>query len=51
MIDLFSLGVAITLGVPTSKWISKNLFDKEYKEIRRVTKHLIIYFQIKKSII
>ncbi|MBI6107682.1 hypothetical protein ACV3S6_04060 [Clostridium perfringens] len=44
MIDLFSLGVAITLGVPTSKWISKNLFDKEYKEIRRVTKTLDYLF-------
>lgn len=44
MIDLLSLGVAITLGVPTSKWISKNLFDKEYKEIRRVTKTLDYLF-------
>ena len=48
MIDLFSLGVAITLGVPTSKWISKNLFDKEYKEIRRVTKTLDYLFSDQK---
>lgn len=44
MIDLFSLGIAITLGVPTANWITNNLFDKEYKEIRRVTKTLDYLF-------
>ena len=51
MIDLFSLGVSIALGVPTANWINKTLFDKEYKEIRRVTKTLDTYLQSKKSII
>ncbi|WP_322384714.1 hypothetical protein, partial [Clostridium perfringens] len=40
MIDLFSLGIAITLGVPTANWITKNFLDKEYKEIKRVIKKL-----------
>lgn len=40
MIDLFSLGVSIILGVPTSNWISKNLFDEEYKEVKKVVKKL-----------
>lgn len=44
MIDLFSLGVSIALGVPTANWINKTLFDKEYKEIRRVTKTLDYLF-------
>ncbi|MDM0903377.1 hypothetical protein QTI75_11315 [Clostridium perfringens] len=44
MIDLFSLGVSIALGVPTANLINKTLFDKEYKEIRRVTKTLDYLF-------
>lgn len=40
MVDLFSLGIAITLGVPTANWISKNLLDEEYKEVKKVVKKL-----------
>ena len=43
MIDLFSLS-SIALGVPTANLINKTLFDKEYKEIRRVTKTLDYLF-------
>ena len=40
MIDIFSLGVAVTLGIPTSQWIYKNFFDTEYKQIKKVIKKL-----------
>ncbi|MDK0794626.1 hypothetical protein P5E48_15650 [Clostridium perfringens] len=48
MIDLFSLGIAITLGVPTANWITNNLFDKEYKEVKKVVKKLDYLFTEKK---
>ncbi|MBI5995666.1 hypothetical protein [Clostridium perfringens] len=40
MIDLFSLGVSIALGVPTANWITKNFLNKEYREVKRVSKNL-----------
>lgn len=40
MIDLFSLGVAVGVGLPLSNWISKNLFNEKYKQIKRVVKKL-----------
>ena len=48
MIDLFSLGIAVTLGIPISNWINKNLFDEEYKEVKKVVKKLDYLFTEKK---
>lgn len=40
MIDLFSLGVAITLGVPTGNWIYNNVLNDEYKQQKRIVKKI-----------
>ncbi|MGU8910233.1 hypothetical protein ACV3VG_13940 [Clostridium perfringens] len=48
MIDFFSLGVAVALGIPISNWINKNMFDEEYKKVKKVVKKLDYLFTEKK---
>ena len=48
VIDLFSLGVSVALGIPISNWINKNMFDEEYKEVKKVVKKLDYLFTEKK---
>ncbi|EIF6158476.1 hypothetical protein LFJ63_003031 [Clostridium perfringens] len=47
MINWLSLGVAITLAIPTNSWLKNNLFNEEYKDIKRVTKKLDYLFNEK----
>lgn len=47
MINWLSLGIAIALAIPTDNWIKNNLFNKDYKNIKRVTKKLDYLFNEK----
>ncbi|MGU8246228.1 hypothetical protein ACV3T0_12900 [Clostridium perfringens] len=48
MINWLSLGIAIALAIPTDNWIKNNLFNKDYKNIKRVTKKLDYLFKEQK---
>lgn len=47
MINWLSLGIAIALAIPTNSWLKNNLFNEEYKDIKRVTKKLDYLFNEK----
>lgn len=48
MINWLSLGIAIALALPTDNWIKNNLFNKDYKNIKIVTKKLDYLFKEQK---